>query len=725
MTTRRLLALCLVFAMLAGTAMAMTSCKSAEPPREGSGGGAPKPSISEIFSRILGISGTAADISSDGEQFTIAQISGITVATEIPEGGGLPAVGDRETLLKLLLDRGALYDDSGIRTMFTDEAEEKMFWAIGGTSGRGGVQANDDSPAPVPVPESVPDTVPESVPQVERTENDAMDAAAEAPAMAADSGSGSGGYSQTNEQVEGVSEGDIVKTDGSYIYALSPSSSVLRIIRANGADLELASTIYNEDTWGSEFYIVGKDRLVMVCNENAPIRPLPADEGAPQRDERTVPYYGWYSNSFTTFIIYDISDRWAPAEIRRVSMEGWAVSTRVIGSVAYMVTNKYIYSVPYDQADSPHIMPYTRDTAEGETFEPVGLDRIFYIPDSRDSSYLMIGATDVYGDEPFQPTAYLGAGSSFYMSQNAMYVTKDRWEQENAASGGTDWMAGGRQKTDIMRFAISGTNVGYAGVGTVDGFPISQYSMDEHNGYFRIASTDWSRGTYVTVLDASNMRAIGRTEALAPGETMQSMRFMGDMGYIVTFLNMDPLFTVDLADPRNPKVLGELKVPGFSQYLHPVGDGLMMGIGRQTQEIYTRDSQGVETVVGNRDAGMKISLFDVSDPFDPFEADVLLLNEGWSEISHNPRALMCDPARGLYGFIVESWDNNSYWTVLAHILRVEGDSVTIAATLEVGGYVGTYGSRLCFIGNMLYLVHEAGVNVYDYETFSVLDGISF
>ena len=710
MAIKRILALCLVFAMLAGVTMALTSCKSAEQPQASNGSGGARASISEVFSRILGISDSAINISSDGEKYSIEAINGINVATEIPAGEGLPAVGDRETLLKLLLDRGALYDDSEMQSRYANDAEEKLFWAIGGVADSAGAEAGADAAAPEPIPEP---------------ERALQDFPAEAPAMVADDASGSGGYSQTNEQVEGVSEGDIVKTDGRYIYALSTNNNVLRIIRADGADMKITSTIFNEDTWGSEFYLVGKDRLAIVCNEYAPIHPLPASDEAEQVDTRIVPDYGWYSNSYTSLIIYDISDREAPSEIRKISMEGWAVSTRVIGNVVYMVTNKYIYSVPFAQADSPHIMPFSRDTAEGEAFEPIGLDRIFYIPDSMDSSYLMIGATDVYGDEPFQPSAYLGAGSSFYMSQNAMYVTKDRWEQDNVSPGDDwGWSSSGTQKTDIMRFAINGTNVGYAGIGVVDGFPINQYSMDEYNGYFRIASTDWNKGTYVTVLNASSMQFAGRTGALAPGEMMQSMRFMGDMGYIVTFLNMDPLFTVDLSDPRNPKVLGELKIPGFSQYLHPVGSGLMMGIGRETQELYTRDAQGVETVVGNRDAGMKVSLFDVSNPFDPFEADILLLGEGWGEINHNPRALMCDPARGLYGFIVENWDNMGYWSG-AHILRVEGDSLTVAATLDIEGYYGSYGCRLCFIGNTLYLVHQEGIDAYNYDTFYKLGSLSF
>jgi len=282
-------------------------------------------------------------------------------------------------------------------------------------------------------------------------------------------------------------------------------------------------------------------------------------------------------------------------------------------------------------------------------------------------------------------------------------------------------------KTDVMRFAINGTQVNYAGKGVVDGSPINQYSMDEHNGYFRIASTDWNQGTFVTVLNVADMQTVGRTEPMAPGEQMFSMRFMGDMGYVVTFEMVDPLFTIDLSDPHNPKVLGELKIPGFSQYLHPVGSGLMLGIGRDTQEIYTRNANGEEVVVGFQDVGMKVSLFDVRNPFDPIEASVLQLGEGWTEVSHNPRALMCDSNRNLYGFLVENWDSSgtNEWSHNVVILRVENGRVSIAATLSLNSRYGIYGSRLVFIGDTLYVVQESGVIAYNYNSFAQLGSISF
>ena len=694
------LPICLAIAVLTGALFFLFNDRAGEVGEEKTQTG----SIDSIPSRLPGSDPSPvpeSEIKSDGYTYPINTIQAKPIATEVTAEDLLPVVGDHETLLKLLLERGILYDGSEQNYyyprggMLVDESEEEI---------RG--------MAPMPSAAPAPD----------------MPAIMEAPmeAAAADSDSGSGSYSQTNEQVAGVSEGDIVKTDGQYIYAMSPYNGILRIIRADGRNMEVVSTIAFDNMWDAEFYLIGGDRLVVVGREYVPAATLPTPYYGAERPETVIEpyYYDWYSRDFTILLIYDISNRAEPEQLRRVSMDGWSVATRVIGDVVYLVTNKNLWSIPYDQADSQSILPYCLDTISGEDFEPVAYDCIYYIPDTSDCSYMLIGAVDVYSDDPFQPTAYLGAGSNLYMSQNAMYVTKWRYaEIKSDAMARADVWTNWRDMTDILRFAIDETRISYTGMGSVDGSPINQYSMDEYNGYFRIATTDWGAGTYVTILDVSDMHTVGRTEPLAPGEYMRSMRFMGDMGYVVTFQNTDPLFTVDLSDPHDPKVLGELKIPGFSQYLHPIGDGLMLGIGRDTQELYTRDSKGLETVVGFRDVGIKASLFDVSNPFDPKEISVLPLGEGWAAVSDNPRALMVDSARGLYGFLTETWNGRQQNEAL--LLSVENGRLTVAATLSVAGNSNIYVSRLCYIGDTLYIAHEYGITAYDYNNFARLGEMKY
>jgi uncharacterized secreted protein with C-terminal beta-propeller domain len=621
---------------------------------------------------------------SDGRTIPISRIDAVRVVEDTAGLNTLPAVGNMETLLKLLRERGALYDGS----------QDRNGW------GRGLEVSASESAMATP----------------------GGDMALTSGNMAGDSGAGAMGggtddYSATNEQVEGVSEGDIVKTDGRYLYALS--GNTLRIIAVNGADMNVVSSISFDDMWGAEFYLIG-DKIAVIGQKYMPYYDIMPRGGGLISD---MMYRG--GSSFTVLTVYDISDRSSPVEERRVEMEGWSVATRVIGDVAYIVTNKHVWGIPYEQADSLYILPCYVDTGVSDEVSSVSLERIYYLPGTEDASYLIIGAVDIVNGGAFEPEAYLGAGNMVYMSRDNLYISVNRWEE----TGDRDqwgWDRG-RMFTEVMRFAVSGTKVTYAGMGRVDGTPINQYSMDEYNGFFRIATTDWSAGTLVTVMDM-DMRIAGQTGYMAPGEWMQSMRFMGDMGYVVTFEMVDPLFTIDLSDPYRPRVLGELKIPGFSQYLHPVGENLLMGIGRDTQEIYTRDRNGVETVTGFIDTGLKISLFDVSDPYDPLEVHVLTLGQGWTEVSHNPRALLADAARGLYGFTFDSWDEN--WhnvSSSALIVSVDGRNLSIAANIDITqpGYYYSWSSRLSFIGNTLYLTHQNGVAAYDYNTFSFMSSLTF
>lgn len=634
-------------------------------------------------------------IYSDGNAYPIASLEDLEPVSAISAKTLLPTVGSHETLLKLLHERGVLYDPDAVRD---------------GNPRGGGIldfftnaMVQDDA---MPMMEAA-------------TGSSSSVADAAAPADGGES------HSETNEQVEGVSEGDIVKTDGEYIYSMLHSGK-LHIIKADGAELEVVSTITLEDISVSEFYLVGGDRLVVVGSEYKYIEPVPYDTA--ERNSEPLEdayYYNPYSRGFTVAAIFDISDKSAPSETRRVSMDGWSVATRIADNTLYMVTNKYIWAVPQNQADSELILPYVCDTAEGEEYLPLSYNCIYIVPDTESASYLMIGALDIYGDDAFEPEAYFGAGSDLYMSRNAMYLTNQRWVDLNIIPG-----RGSGMMTDILRFAVSGTDVTYTGMGTVAGTPINQYSMDEYEGFFRIATTDWGVGTYVTVLDVEDMKFVGRTEPLAPNEQMRSARFMGDTGYVVTFENTDPLFTIDLSDPYNPKVLGELKIPGFSQYLHPVGDGLLLGIGRDTQEIFTRDANGKETAIGFRDVGLKVSLFDVSDLHNPIEVSVLPLGEGWAEVSYNPRALMADKGRGIYGFIMESWGasavNEWKYGHTAVLLQVEDAELSVAAAIDMPNDGWYYSNgRLCYIGDTLYVVHYEGIDVYDYATFDKLGGITY
>lgn len=516
-----------------------------------------------------------------------------------------------------------------------------------------------------------------------------------------------GDYSSTNTQVQGVDEGDIIKTDGKYIYIAQGTQ--VAIVQVNGADMKQVSTIKLEDTNGgiAEMYIAG-DKLVLVSNRY--------EEQAQPKDAKMRDMIWRPGKQFTCYAVYDIADRAKPARTRLFEVEGNALSTRLVGNNLYFAANKYVYSVVFDDVKEADVLPMFRDTVKAPEAKVIPLESLCYFPGSLEASYLLVGAFDITKNEPCDVQSFLGAGSYFYMNQTSMYLVKPEWKEQNAESA-------------LYRFSIDGTAIRYEGEGSVAGQPLNQYSMDEHNGYFRIATTDWGKGNYVSVFDSA-LKMVGQTPPLAADESIQSVRFMGDSGYVVTFRQTDPLFALDLSDPYNPKVLGELKIPGFSQYLHPVGDGLLVGFGRHTLETFVRNDDGTETPIGTQDAGMKISLFDVSDPTNPKEVDKLLLGNGsYSEATNNPRAMMVDEARKQFGFPVQVYD----WDMRGQkesadnweggmVIGVENRKLVSRAQLKLSGDSSKMGyqRRLCYIGNTLYMSQQTGVFAYNYTSFAKL-----
>ncbi len=287
---------------------------------------------------------------------------------------------------------------------------------------------------------------------------------------------------------------------------------------------------------------------------------------------------------------------------------------------------------------------------------------------------------------------------------------------------------------------MDGAGLALAASGEIDGRLLGQDSMDEYDGHLRIAATSYNKdneevnGVYVLNDD---MSLAGAVTGLAEGETIQSVRFSGETGYVVTYEQTDPLFVLDLSDPAAPAVAGELKIPGFSQYLHDFGDGLLVGVGRNTVSYYTRDEDGVETVEGVMDKGMKVSVFDVSDPQQPREVTTLKLGTNssiWSEASSNPRCIMVDAARGVMAFPVS--DYSGALTVDSGkgsgfngcvVLDVSRSEVSLRAALGDGmdKYYGG-NQRMAYIGDTLYRFAGASLTAYDYGTcaeLSSLDGL--
>ena len=375
-------------------------------------------------------------------------------------------------------------------------------------------------------------------------------------------------YSTTNIQVAGVDEADVIKTDGEYIYVVSNKSVV--IVKAYPAEeAEVISEIELNGTLRGLF--VNEDRLVVF-----------EDEG------------------YKVFIrVYDVSDRTNPTRARNVTLDGYYSNSRMIGDYVYVVVNKPA-SFRDNEVNLPRI--YSDDGVE-----EISATDIYY-SDISDYSYAFatVVAVNVQNDyeEPTLKPFLLGATSKLYVSLNNIYIAFP----EN-------------EKTLVYRIHIDENEIDIEASGEVPGYVLNQFSMDEHEGYFRIATTtghiarsleEASSQNHVYALDM-DLDIVGKLEDLAPGETIYSARFMGKRCYLVTFRKVDPLFVIDLEDPRNPRVLGQLKITGYSDYLHPYDENHIIGIGKETEAADQGDFAWYQ--------GVKISLFDVSDVENPKEID--------------------------------------------------------------------------------------------------------
>lgn len=410
-------------------------------------------------------------------------------------------------------------------------------------------------------------------------------------------------HSTTNLQVTGVDEADIVKTDGEYLYhiagpkvliTLAHPASSMRVVREIEHDGFTPTTLYLDDCY---LIVIGLQQEM---------------EGEDWGERFLLP--GWSTS--TRVMAYDINDPEKLTLSRDISLDGFTITSRKQGKFIYLVNSRY---VGWLDGEEDILRPWYSDALTGGEKKYIKYKDIHYFPQGELSDYLLMATLDLdTGDVNVE--TYLGWAQNVYMSRDNLYV---------AAYDGSN--------TSVYKFS-AGDSLDYQGKGEVSGYPLNQFAMDEHGGYFRIATTvdeeGEELGSNVYILD-SRMSMVGAIRNIAPGERIFSARFMGDTGYLVTFETVDPLFVMDLGDPGAPKITGELKIPGFSNYLHPLDDWSLLGIGQDTQ---VGSMEGIEFVVPK---GLKLAIFDVGDANNPRERHVQTVGGSgtWSDALYDHRAV--------------------------------------------------------------------------------------
>ncbi|MEM2915645.1 MAG: beta-propeller domain-containing protein, partial [Candidatus Bathyarchaeia archaeon] len=436
-------------------------------------------------------------------------------------------------------------------------------------------------------------------------------------------------YSKTNIQVEGVDEADLVKTDGEFIY-LASNDKVL-IIKAYPPDVaEVVAQVQFNGTVMSIF--VNGDRLVVFV--------APTQYYYIVKRSNDVSLAPVYEGPKTSINVYNITDRAKPSLARNVTLDGSYSNSRMIGDYVYVLISSPIYF----GEDKEVYLPSISDNGQIQKIEAASI----YYSNVTDYYYglTIVIALNVKNDlEPITAENFLiGYAGCIYVSLSNIYLAIPKWE------------VNGTQQTEIHRIRIDKNKIAYEKYGQVPGYVLNQFSMDEYNGYFRIATTTYNNVVFlegnektveptmtnnVYVLN-SDLAVVGKREDLAPNEKIYAARFMGERCYLVTFFQVDPLFVISLKDPTNPTVLGKLKIPGYSDYLHPYDENHLIGIGKNATVPKEGTSWGLYQSV-------KISLFDVSDVEHPIELKSYLIGDRGTDspVLHDHKAFLFDRERSL------------------------------------------------------------------------------
>lgn len=485
------------------------------------------------------------------------------------------------------------------------------------------------------------------------------DAAASAPASDDSDG---GDFSGTNVQVIGVDEPDIVKTDGRRI--ITVSGGTLTVVDITGAEPAVTGRVLLGERWGGELLLHG-DRALVLNNHYGTVQPLSSYAGE-RRYNREVA------------IVEEILLDGTPRRGRSLRVEGRYVSSRAIDGTARVVLlsqpEELGFVRPLSAAGEPIAQEANREVVRQSTLEDwlpdyqvvssegsvtaegpiLACDRV-YVP----SQFSGFGSLSVLSFDMTEPlslgdgAATFASGETVYASHHNLYVATNTWLPPPIFnSQDTRRILEDRYRTSLHKFSLTpGEPAVYEASGSVKGHLLNQFSLHEHDGRLFAAVTDGSPwGTdrrsesLIFALEQQDgaLEVVGSVGDMGRGERIYSVRYIGDRAYVVTFRQVDPLYVVHLADPTAPEVLGELKIPGYSAYLHPVGDGLLVGIGRDA------DNTG-------RIRGFKASLFDVSDPAAPAEVDTWTLPGADSSVEWDHRAFLWWAPEQLMVVPVSSW----------------------------------------------------------------------
>jgi hypothetical protein len=568
----------------------------------------------------------------------------------------------------------------------------------------------------------------------------------EAAAAAPDQESG---YSTTNTHEVGVDEPDLVKTDGRRI--VTAVDGALHVIDAESklvtGELELSD---EQGQWWADQLLLSGDRALLLGHGAIPFAQRAPLLGPDIARSTFLP-------SGSRLVLIDLSEE--PTVVSELELDGTYVDARQVGSIARLVIRSGIgsrltWAYPDEGRTEAEALVTNREILAESTIED-WLPRYALSGAGDPNEGPLVDCDDIRHPEVYSGTAMLTVlsvdlagslraegsvgvmadGQTVYGTESSLYIADDHSSFAFPTDIGPSAPLLAEPQTEVHKFDV--TEPGqprYVGSGVVDGRILNQYSLSEYDGHLRIATTEDDLSvapmpvpgdvpasqSRVAVLTQRGDRLVevGSVGGLGKGEQIYAVRFVGPVGYVVTFRQTDPLYTLDLSDPTRPRVVGELKIPGYSAYLHPAGDGRLIGVGQDAN-------------ANGQVQGSQVSLFDVSDVAAPMRLDTYTITGGWSDVEYDPHAFLYWPDTGTvvmpvwaYGAAGGSLENGEKLAMAAGalVLRLDGD-----ALIEVGvlSHVRSAGQvdwshdpsirRSLIIGETLWTVSGSGAMASDLD----------
>jgi uncharacterized secreted protein with C-terminal beta-propeller domain len=524
-------------------------------------------------------------------------------------------------------------------------------------------------------------------------------------------------HSTTTVHEAGVDEPDLVKTDGRRVVTVS--RGVLYV--ADTATRRITGSVQlsgNADVWSQANLLISGDRALVI-------NPGFADGGM-------GPVPAWPASQL---VLVDLT---TPKVLGTMTISGSYVDARMVGSMVRVVVRSQPQIEPLPsgamrsavrRAPLSAWLPSYQITEGGIASErTVDCSAVSHPRDYTGTSMLTIYSVDLPGHlGDIQPISLAADGDTVYGTTTSLYVTSNPYwfyampiavpESAGVAPnpGGPLLPRVPPQQTEIHRFDVTGFGPPrYVASGSVPGRLLNQYALSDYDGYLRVATTsgEASPESAVYELRAETLTRVGSVGGLGKGQRIYAVRFIGAVGYVVTFRQVDPLYTLDLRDPARPRVVGELELTGYSSYLAPAADGELIGVGQEAT------NQG-------RAVGLQVALFDVHDPAHPRRLAQLVKNDFHSEAEFDPHAFLYWPTTGTAVLPVNSWTTGSA-TQSALVLTVGASDVAVAGTIsqpDAGDQAGI--SRAMVIGDQLWTLSGAGLMVSDLGSLTTSGWIPF